>query len=129
MPAYAGIPDEDTKFMSDEKHPAIYIMADRYRGTLYVGVTSALWNRVANHKNGSMPGFTTKYGIKTLVWYEHRHSMEFAIRREKQIKAWKRDWKIKMIEKMNPDWLDLHDCIDMISTLVEEEAGSQPTLG
>ena len=74
-----------------EKNPAVYLLANRYRGTIYAGVTSDLWTRVANHKNGSMPGFTTKYGVKTLVWYEHRRSMEVAIRREKQIKFWKRD--------------------------------------
>ena len=112
-----------------EKHPAIYIMANRYRGTIYVGVSSDLWSRVANHKNGSMPGFTTRFGAKSLVWYEHRQTMEAAIRREKQIKAWKRDWKIHLIEKMNPDWLDLHESIDVIATLVEEEAGPQLSLG
>jgi putative endonuclease len=112
-----------------EKHPAVYIMANRYRGTIYAGVTSELWTRVANHKGGSMPGFTSTYGVKTLVWYEHHHTMDSAIKREKNIKAWKRDWKIRMIEKMNPDWLDLHDSIDVISTLVAEEAGPQPALG
>ena len=106
-----------------EKNPAVYLLANRYRGTIYAGVTSDLWTRAANHKNGSMPGFTTKYGLKTLVWYEHRRSMEVAIRREKQIKFWKRDWKIKLIEKMNPNWIDLHDSIDVLATLVEEEAG------
>jgi putative endonuclease len=115
--------------MQIEKHPATYIMANRYRGTLYVGVTSDLWTRIANHKNGSMPGFTSTYDVKTLVWYEHHHAMEPAIKREKQIKAWKRDWKIRMIEEMNPNWLDLHESIDMVSTLVPEKAGPQPSLG
>jgi putative endonuclease len=67
-----------------EKHPAVYILANRYRGTIYTGVTSELWTRVANHKNGATPGFTSTYGVKTLVWYEHRLSMEIAIRREKK---------------------------------------------
>ena len=75
-----------------------------------------------------MPGFTSKYGLAKLVWYEHRVSMEIAIRREKQMKAWKRDWKFELIEKMNPDWVDLHDSIDTLTTLVEK-AGSQRSLG
>ena len=106
--------------MEEAKHPAVYIMASRYRGTLYVGVTSALWYRVCDHKNGTTPGFTSKYGVNILVWYEHHHTMDNAIRREKRIKEWKRRWKIEMIEKMNPDWKDLHDTIDVLATLVEE---------
>ena len=111
-----------------EKHPAVYIMASRYRGTLYVGVTSDLWSRVCDHKNGTTKGFTSRYGVKTLVWYEHRLSMVAAIRREKQLKAWKREWKFRLIEQMNPDWHDLHDHIDALATLVQE-AGPQPSLG
>jgi len=106
--------------MSSEKQPAVYIMANRYRGTLYVGVTSALWSRVCDHKNGTTPGFTTKYAVKTLVWYEHRHTMDAAIRREKQIKDWQRAWKIRLIENMNPEWRDLHEEIDALATLVDE---------
>jgi putative endonuclease len=106
--------------MGYEKTPAVYIMASRYRGTLYAGVTSDLWTRVAAHKNGMTPGFTSQYGVKLLVWYEHRLSMEAAIRREKQIKAWQREWKIRMIERMNPEWKDLHDSIDVLATLIEE---------
>lgn len=66
-----------------EKLPAVYIMASRYRGTIYVGVTSSLWQRVWDHKNGTTPGFTSKYHVRLLVWYEHHMSMERAIRREK----------------------------------------------
>ena len=106
--------------MPFEKHPAVYIMASRYRGTLYVGVTSDLWTRVCAHKDGTTPGFTSHYDVNILVWYEHHLSMERAIRREKQIKAWKREWKIRMIEAMNPEWNDLHDTIDVLATLVEE---------
>ena len=106
--------------MTSEKNPAVYIMASRYRGTLYVGVTSDLWSRVCDHKNRTTPGFTSHYAVKLLVWYEHRLSMEGAIRREKQIKAWKRDWKIELIEHRNPEWLDLHSSIDVLATLVEE---------
>ena len=106
--------------MTIEKHPAVYIMASRYRGTLYVGVTSDLWTRVSAHKNKTTPGFTSRYEVGRLVWYEHRLGMEGAIRREKQIKAWKRDWKIRLVEEMNPGWNDLHETIDVLSTLVEE---------
>ena len=112
-----------------EKHPAVCILASLYRGTIHVGVTSDLWTRVANHKNGSFPGFTTRYGVQTLVWCEHRQDMASAIRREKQIKAWKRDWKIRLIEEMNPAWADLHESIDVTATLVEEKARPQPALG
>lgn len=115
--------------MRDEKLPAVYIMASRRRGTIYVGVTSNLWQRVWDHKNGTTPGFTSKYGCKSLVWYWHHVSMERAIRREKQLKAWQRGWKIRLIETMNPDWSDLHDKIDPVATLVDDEAGPQPSLG
>jgi putative endonuclease len=103
-----------------EKQPAVYIMANRYRGTIYVGVTSALWSRVCDHKNGTTPGFTSYHGVTKLVWYEHHHTMEAAIRREKQIKEWRRAWKVRRIEEMNPEWRDLHDQIDVLATLVGE---------
>ncbi len=115
--------------MREEKQPAVYIMASRYRGTIYVGVTSALWKRVANHKNEFFEGFTKQYELKTLVWYEHHQTMEDAIRREKQVKKWNRGWKMRIIEEMNPDWLDLHDSIDVIATLVDKEAGPPPSRG
>ena len=95
------------------------MLASRYRGTLYTGVTSSLWSRICDHKNGTTPGFSSRYGTMFLVWYEHRHTMEEAIRREKQIKAWKRAWKIELIETMNPGWRDLHDEIDSLATLVD----------
>jgi putative endonuclease len=82
-------------------------------------VTSALWNRIAEHKAKSFPGFSSKYGITLLVWYEHHHTMEAAIKREKQLKKWYRNWKLELIEKKNPDWRDLHDEIDTVGTLVE----------
>jgi putative endonuclease len=115
--------------MRDEKQPAVYIMASRYRGTLYTGVTGALWQRVCDHKNERFDGFTKDYAIKLLVWYEHHHAMEDAIRREKQIKKWNRLWKFRIIEEMNPDWLDLHEKIDSVATLVENKAGSPPSRG
>ena len=101
-----------------EKHPAVYIMASRRHGTLYVGVTSALYNRVCDHKNKTFKGFTERCDVGLLVWYEHHQSIEGAIRREKQVKAWKREWKIKTIEIMNPGWKDLHNAIDVTSSLV-----------
>jgi len=107
----------------EEKHPAIYILASRYRGTLYTGVTSSLWQRIWDHKNGRFAGFTLKYGVKTLVWYEHHLSMEEAIRREKQIKTWNRARKIELVEAMNADWRDLIDDIDATATLVAFKAG------
>ena len=105
--------------MKEEKCPAVYILANKRNGTLYTGVTAALWNRVALHKDGSIPGFTRKYGVKILVWYEHHHAMDTAIKRETRIKGWKRLWKLRLIEKLNPGWRDLHDEIDVVSTLVQ----------
>ena len=106
---------------SIEKSPAVYILASKRNGTLYIGVTSALWNRVATHKDGGVKGFTQKYGVMLLVWYEHHHTVEAAIQREKQIKEWKREWKLKLIERFNPDWKDLHEEIDYDGTLVPLE--------
>ena len=107
--------------MQSEKSPAVYILANGFHDTLYIGVTSALWNRVATHKDGGVKGFTRKYDLNLLVWYEHHHTMESAIKREKQLKKWLREWKVDLIEKMNPLWRDLHDEIDVVSTLVDLE--------
>jgi putative endonuclease len=98
--------------MDKEKQPAVYILASKRNGSLYVGVTSELWNRVATHKAKGFPGFTSRYNVSVLVWYEFHADMEAAIKREKQIKKWYRRWKLELIEKFNPDWNDLHDCID-----------------
>jgi putative endonuclease len=105
--------------MDAEGHPAVYILASRYRGTLYVGVTSELYTRVCNHKNEVFAGFTKQYEVKTLVWYAHFSTMADAIRREKQIKAWKRSWKINLIESFNKDWIDLHEQIDSTINFVD----------
>jgi putative endonuclease len=91
-----------------EKLPSVYILASRRNGTLYVGVTSDLMKRVWEHKNDFVEGFTKRYGVHTLVWYERHETMESAIAREKAIKEWKRIWKLKMIECANPDWKDLY---------------------
>ena len=95
--------------VGDEKTPCVYILASRRNGTLYTGVTSDLHGRVSLHKQDLIEGFTKKYGVHTLVYYEMHETMEAAIRREKQIKEWKRAWKIRLIESMNPEWLDLFD--------------------
>ena len=92
----------------DQKQAAVYILASQRHGTLYVGVTSNLVKRVWEHKNNVVEGFTKKYSVHTLVWYELHESMESAIQREKAIKNWKRDWKIRMIEEQNLDWHDLY---------------------
>jgi putative endonuclease len=90
-------------------------------GTLYIGVTSALWTRVTSHKEEVFKGFSSKYKLKSLVWYEHHHTMPDAIKREKQMKAWRRDWNLRLIENFNPHWNDLHDTIDFVGTLVEPQ--------
>ena len=86
---------------------AVYIMASRRHGTLYVGVTSGLLNRAAQHREGGVDGFTNQYGVKRLVWYEWHDSIEAAIHREKRLKKYKREWKINLIERDNPNWDDL----------------------
>jgi putative endonuclease len=95
--------------MREEKVPAVYILASKRYGTLYIGVTSDLCSRVAEHKQDAIPGFAQKYGAKTLVWYEYLGSMDEAIKREKQLKEWRRNWKIELIEKLNPTWRDLFE--------------------
>ena len=87
----------------------VYLLASRRRGTLYVGVTNDLSKRVWQHKQDLVEGFTSKHGVKTLVWYEQTESIESAIAREKQIKKWNRAWKIGLIEANNPDWKDLYE--------------------
>ena len=89
--------------------PVVYIVCDKRHGTLYTGVTSNLARRGWEHRTGSVAGFTRRYGLKLLVWYEPHATMEAAIVREKQIKAWKRSWKVKLIERMNPAWRDLYE--------------------
>jgi len=95
--------------MTDLKCPCVYILASRRNGTLYVGVTSDLASRLFDHREGRFPGFTSKYGVMTLVYYETLESMDDAIRRETQLKKWRRIWKLRLIEEMNPSWDDLFD--------------------
>lgn len=89
----------------------IYILASKRNGTLYIGVTSNLVKRIWEHKEGFVDGFTKKYKIKHLVYYERHTNVESAIRREKRLKEWKRQWKLNLIEKFNPHWNDLYESI------------------
>jgi len=86
----------------------VYILASKRNGTLYVGVTSNVIQRVWQHKNNFVEGFTKRYGVNMLVWYEICGTMDVAIAREKAIKEWKRAWKIRLIEEANPEWRDLY---------------------
>ncbi|MXS82013.1 GIY-YIG nuclease family protein [Nitrosomonas oligotropha] len=94
-----------------EKQPAVYILASKRNGTLYIGVTSNLIRRVWEHKNDLADGFTKKYQVHQLVWYELHETMDSAISREKAMKNWKRAWKISRIETVNPDWKDLYQSL------------------
>ena len=95
--------------MQRERIPCVYILASQPRGTLYIGVTSNLPGRVWQHKNDQVEGFTRRYRIHTLVWYKVHGEMESAILREKSLKAWKREWKLEIIETTNPVWRDLYE--------------------
>jgi putative endonuclease len=88
-------------------HPTVYILASARNGTLYIGVTSALLQRIHQHREGLVPGFTRKYRVHRLVWFEQHADMHSAIRREKQLKEWRRRWKLDLVEGSNPDWRDL----------------------
>ena len=93
--------------MSSEGNYFVYILASRRNGTLYVGVTNDLVRRVGEHKDKVVPGFTRRYGVKLLVWYETFGDINDAIAREKKIKGWNRAWKLRLIEKENSGWNDL----------------------
>lgn len=97
--------------MHSPKQPAVYLLASKRNGTLYTGVTSDLVKRVWEHRNGVVDGFTQKYSVHSLVYYELAEDMNAAIAREKQIKGGSRAKKLAMIESMNPDWRDLYDDI------------------
>lgn len=93
--------------MQREFGPCVYLLASRRCGALYVGVTSNPMQRIHQHREGAIAGFTCKYGIKMLVWFEPHATMEHAIVREKRLKKWNRAWKLELIEKDNPAWRDL----------------------
>ena len=90
------------------KQPAVYILASKQNGTLYIGVTSNLVKRIWEHKNNMVEGFTKHYNVHRLVWYELHESMETTITREKRLKNWKRKWKLELIESSNPKWQDFY---------------------
>jgi putative endonuclease len=89
--------------------PVVYILAGKKNGTIYIGVTSDLIKRIWEHKNDLVKGFTKQYQVHILVWYELHETMESAITREKNLKNWKRAWKLALIEKSNPNWQDLYE--------------------
>jgi putative endonuclease len=91
------------------KKPCVYILASQRGGVLYVGVTSDLAYRMAEHVQGLIPGFTLRHGVKWLVYFELHEMMDAAIRREKQLKEWRRAWNVRLIESMNPEWVNLFD--------------------
>ncbi len=93
--------------MPRERQPATYIMASQRNGTIYTGVISNLIQRIHQHRTGTFKGFTSRHGVHRLVWYEVHETMEAAIAREKQLKTWKRPWKLALIEDTNPTWRDL----------------------
>jgi len=93
------------------RQPAVYILASKRNGTLYIGVTSDLAKRVWQHKNDVVDGFTKRYSVHQLVWYELHETMESAIEREKTLKNWKRAWQLELIENSNPSWQDLYETI------------------
>jgi putative endonuclease len=91
------------------KQPCVYILASQRNGTLYTGVTSDLVKRIWEHKNGLVEGFTKKYSVYRLVYFEQHDNMMSAINREKHIKKWNRNWKLSLIEEQNPEWIDLYE--------------------
>ncbi len=95
-------------YCKNENRYYVYILASKRNGTLYIGITSNLFKRIYEHKNNLVEGFTKKYNIHNLVYYEITEDVNNAISREKQLKRWKRNWKIELIEKNNPKWKDLY---------------------
>jgi putative endonuclease len=91
------------------KHPAVYLPATGRRGTLYIGVTSNLVARTWPHREHLVDGFTKRYNVTMLAWYELHGTMESAILREKQLKKWNREWKLRLVQESNPEWRDLWD--------------------
>jgi len=89
--------------------PAVYLLASKRYGTLYVGVTSNLVGRTWQHRSDEVDGFSKKYGVHMLVWFELHETMLEAITREKQIKKWNRDWKVNLVQEKNPEWRDLYE--------------------
>ena len=106
--------------------PCVYLLASGFHGTLYVGVTSDLVGRIWQHREEVTRGFTSRYGVKRLVWFETGETMESVIVREKQIKRWRREWKIKLIERENPTWRDLAKGFGFETLIRKVDPGSSP---
>jgi len=110
-PELGPAPDFDPGETTMDKQPAVYILASKRNGTLYIGMTSDLVKRIWQHKNNMVEGFTKRYGVHQLIWYELHENMKSAIEREKRMKGWKRKWKLELIESMNASWQDLYNTI------------------
>jgi putative endonuclease len=106
----------------NSKHPVVYLLAGSRNGTLYIGVTTNLVQRIWQHRNDVMKGFTQQYGVGMLVWYEQHATLEAAIVRERRLKKWNRLWKLRLIEEGNPEWRDLWE--EILGS-----AGSPPSRG
>ena len=110
-----------------ERIPCVYILASAFHGTLYTGVTSNLVGRAWQHREGATGGFTKRYGVTRLVWFEAHETMESAIRREKSIKRWHRQWKVELVEKQNSTWRDLAEDFGFESLIKKKvDPGSRP---
>jgi putative endonuclease len=94
--------------MAMNKQPTVNLLASKRNGTLYIGVTSDIVKRIWEHRNNLVDGFTKRYNVHHLVWFEMHETMESAIQREKRLKEWKRAWKLELIESTNPNWQDLY---------------------
>jgi putative endonuclease len=110
-----------------ERTPCVYLLASSFHGTLYTGVTSNLLGRVWQHREEVTGGFTKRYDVKRLVWFEVHETMESAISREKSIKRWQRRWKVELIERQNPTWRDLAEDFGFDSLIKNKvDSGSGP---
>ena len=110
-----------------ERIPCVYLLASGFHGTLYTGVTSNLLGRLWQHREEVTGGFTKRYGVKRLVWFEVHETMESAIQREKSIKRWQRAWKVELIEAENPTWRDLAEDFGFESLIKKKvDPGSGP---
>ena len=111
-----------------ERIPCVYLLASGFHGTLYTGVTSHLLGRIYQHREEITGGFTARHKVKRLVWFEVHATMDSAIRREKSIKRWRRDWKIELIQKDNPTWRDLAEDFGFESMVITKKVdpGSRP---
>src|SRR5258708_5986301 len=106
-----GHADVERSISAARKNVNVKCHARRRNGTLYIGMTDNLIQRVWMHRSGALPGFTKRYGVKILVWYEQHETREAALMRERQMKKWNRSWKLQMIEQMNPQWSDLYEAL------------------